>query len=355
MRTAAATSESNPADNARLPALEQLPNDPETLKQMVLELLATLHQERLDKDAFRHRLDLLLRRLYGPRGERFDPNQLLLFAQEAASQDSAEALPAEQSEQKKPKRKCKPHGRRRLPENLPRQTQHHVLSEGERTCSACGYVRQEIGTEKSEQLDYRPASLFVVEHVVHKYACPCCSKAQQKPPRPDLIPQPEGTPPCEPERQPLPPQTEQTQVEEPMATAPEQPPLESQPSVQPGEFTEPALPSQAPQSAGVVIAAPKPAMPIARGLPGPGLLAHLIVSKYDDHLPLYRLENIYERQGLFLPRSTLCGWLMACGQLLRPLYQELVARVLQSLALHTDDTPVKLQDTKTHLLSTARL
>jgi transposase len=140
-----------------------------------------------------------------------------------------------------------------------------------------------------------------------------------------------------------------------MATAPEQPPLESQPTVQPGESTEPAPPPPAPQSAGVVIAAPKPAMPIARGLPGPGLLAHLIVSKYDDHLPLYRLENIYERQGLFLPRSTLCGWLMACGQLLRPLYQELVARVLQSLALHTDDTPVKLQDTKTHLLSTARL
>jgi hypothetical protein len=122
MHTAAAPSESDPAGNARLPALEQLPNDLETLKQMVLELLATVHQERLDKDALRHRLDLLLRRLYGPRGERFDPNQLHLFAQEAASQDSAEAPPAEQSEQKKPKRKCKPHGRRRLPENLPRQT-----------------------------------------------------------------------------------------------------------------------------------------------------------------------------------------------------------------------------------------
>jgi hypothetical protein len=105
----------------------------------------------------------------------------------------------------------------------------------------------------------------------------------------------------------------------------------------------------------VVIAASKPALPIAKGLPGPGLLAHLIVSKYVDHLPLYRLETIYERQGLFLPRSTLCDWLLACGRLLQPLYDRLVDVTLLSRALHTDDTPVKLQDPKTHLLSTARM
>ena len=79
----------------------------------------------------------------------------------------------------------------------------------------------------------------------------------------------------------------------------------------------------------MVVAAPKPAMPIAKGLPGPGLLAHLIVSKYVDHLPLHRLERVYERQGLFLPRSTLCDWLAACAQLLRPLYQRLVAVALR--------------------------
>jgi hypothetical protein len=104
----------------------------------------------------------------------------------------------------------------------------------------------------------------------------------------------------------------------------------------------------------VVIAAVKPAPPIAKGLPGPGLLAHLIVSKYQDHLPLHRLERIYERQGVFLPRSTLCDWLAASAALLRPLYERLVAAVLRSEALHTDDTPVKLQDPRTHRLSTAR-
>jgi hypothetical protein len=95
-------------------------------------------------------------------------------------------------------------------------------------------------------------------------------------------------------------------------------------------------------------------MPIPKGLPGPGLLAHLIVSKYTDHLPLHRLERVYERQGLFLHRSTLCDWLAACAQLLRPLYDRMVSVALQSRALHTDDTTVKMQELVTHLLSTAR-
>src|SRR5438128_588118 len=87
--------------------------------------------------------------------------------------------------------------------------------------------------------------------------------------------------------------------------------------------------------------AAKPPMPIDKGLPGPGLLAHIIVSKYFDHLPLYRQEKIFERQGVVLARSTTCDWMAACAQLLRPLYQQMVTSVLQSRWLHTDDTPVK--------------
>jgi transposase len=108
-------------------------------------------------------------------------------------------------------------------------------------------------------------------------------------------------------------------------------------------------------SSEVVIEAPKPAMPIAKGLPGPGLLAHLIVSKCVDHLPLHRMERVYQRQGLFLPRSTLCDWMAACAQLLRPLYDLMVSVVMQSRALHTDDTTVKMQELMTHRLSTARM
>ncbi len=160
---------------------EHLPDDVATLKRMVLELLASLHDRDRDIEGMRHRIHLLLRRLYGPRGERFDPNQLLLFVEMAAGQDTAQEAPTEPPAPSKPQRRCRPHGRRRLPENLPREPRHHELSEAERLCPNCGKVRIDIGTDRSEQLDYRPASLFVVEHFVHKYVCPCCSRRPAQP------------------------------------------------------------------------------------------------------------------------------------------------------------------------------
>src|SRR5262249_54481127 len=100
-------------------AAEHLPDDPATLKRMVLELLASLHEHRRDNEALRRRLDLLLRRLHGPRGERSDPDQRLLFAEAAAGQDTAPAAPTEPAAAAKLQRRCRPHGRRRLPEGLP--------------------------------------------------------------------------------------------------------------------------------------------------------------------------------------------------------------------------------------------
>src|SRR5262245_40901045 len=110
-------------------AAEHLPDDPATLKRMVLELLASLHESRRDNEALRHRLDLLLRRLYGPRGERFNPNQPLLFAETAPGPDTAPAAPTELAAPSQPRRCCRPHGRRRMPEHLPRESRHHELPE----------------------------------------------------------------------------------------------------------------------------------------------------------------------------------------------------------------------------------
>src|SRR5207237_1118977 len=75
-------------------AVEHLPDDPATLKCLILELLASLQERDRDNEALRHRLDLLLQRLYGPRGERSDPHQLLLFAERAAGADATAAAPA---------------------------------------------------------------------------------------------------------------------------------------------------------------------------------------------------------------------------------------------------------------------
>jgi transposase len=104
-----------------------------------------------------------------------------------------------------------------------------------------------------------------------------------------------------------------------------------------------------------VATAPAAAKPIEKGLPGPGLLSALVVSKYHDHLPLYRLEDVFSRSGVELARSTLCRWALATAELLRPLYDLLVERVLQSQVIHTDDTPMPVRDDELAKTRTARL
>ena len=85
-----------------------------------------------------------------------------------------------------------------------------------------------------------------------------------------------------------------------------------------------------------------PPRPIARGIAGPGLISQIVVSKFGDHLPLYRLEDIFVRHGIHLARSTLCDWVAAAAQLLAPLYDLQRQLVLQSAVMWTDDTPVKV-------------
>jgi transposase len=96
--------------------------------------------------------------------------------------------------------------------------------------------------------------------------------------------------------------------------------------------------------AGEVAIAPKPPQPIDRGLPGPGLLAQIIVDKYQDSLPLYRSEARFERLGVTLPRSTMCDWMAAAAATLTPLYLMLAQHVQASKVLHTDDTTVPVRD-----------
>jgi len=89
-----------------------------------------------------------------------------------------------------------------------------------------------------------------------------------------------------------------------------------------------------------VVAAPAPDHAIARGRAGAGLLAHIVVSKYDDHLPLYRQAEIFAREGVNLETSTLSGWVGATAAALQPLIDALAAEVMASDTLHVDATPV---------------
>ena len=86
-----------------------------------------------------------------------------------------------------------------------------------------------------------------------------------------------------------------------------------------------------------------PSRPIERGRPGPGLLAHVLVSKYADHLPLYRQSQIYAREGINLDRSTLADWVGRSTALLEPLADAIGRHVRAGQAIFADDTPIKMQ------------
>src|ERR1700675_793523 len=89
-----------------------------------------------------------------------------------------------------------------------------------------------------------------------------------------------------------------------------------------------------------IVQAEAASRPIARGMAGPGLLAHVLVSKYCDHLPLYRQSEIYAREGVELDRSTMAEWVGGCSRLLEPLVESLRRHVMNAEKLHADDTPV---------------
>ena len=101
--------------------------------------------------------------------------------------------------------------------------------------------------------------------------------------------------------------------------------------------------------------APVPDYPITRGRAGPGLLSHILVSKFCDHLPFYRQNQIYARQDIDLSRSTMAGWTTQVVTLLRPLLEALRISVMASPRLHTDDTPVPVLKPGNKKTKTGRL
>ena len=253
----------------------RLPDDVPLLREVIGQLLESLKQTQGRADRLEHRLGQLLRARFGPRSEKLDVAQLTLFAAELMDQDPTESTGHEgHVDESEPLDRASPtrrgHGRQRLSQDLPRRRVEHELVGEALACPCCGGDRVWIGQEVSEQLEYVPASVYVLEHVRGKYACRRCE--------------------------------------------------------------------------GEVVVADKPTQPIEKGLAGPGLLAATIVNKYSDHLPLYRQEKIFKRHGVKISRSTTCGWMRDCAALVKPLVDLMSRRVKQSKVIHTDDTPVPVQD-----------
>ena len=252
-------------------SLDHLPDDPVLLKGLVRELLATHHAQQRQIEQLTHRLDLLLKRVYGPRADQLDPRQLSLFGEPPADSLPESVLPPEPDSNTTTQKK-NGHGRRKLPENLKRQSE--IIDVPQSVQQATGGQWVKIGEEVSEKLDYTPSSLFVRRIVRPKYVVRF----------PD--------------------------------------------SDQPDEMQIAELPPEA----------------LPKSKAAPGLVADVIVSKLVDHLPLYRQEQRYARQGFSIARSTLCGWLAEAADVLTPLWQCLKEQVLAANIVNTDDTPVPVQD-----------
>jgi transposase len=280
-----------------------LPDDPAMLKELLMQERAARAAdiEQIKREAARDReiikeeatnqietmkqkhqaeVESLLRRFYGPKSERFDPRQLLMFGVVIDSMPLDEqAIEAESGEKLTTRRIQHKHGRAKLPESLPRIPIEHDLKAEEKLCPCCGLERCRIGQEVSEQLEYVPASFKVLQHIRFKYACKPCNQGCAK---------------CDGKAQ--------------------------------------------------IEVAPKPVQPIEKGLPGPGLLAYVITGKLADHLPLYRLESIFARLDVHIARSTMCAWIAAAAMLVRPLADLMATRVRQSQVIHTDETRIPVKE-----------
>lgn len=257
-------------------------------------------------------LERLKRQLFGKKAETVDPAQVqiafapvlealerargggaaeanALESELAKLRERAEAEVARRKAQKKPPA---PHGRRDLAlENLP--VEKIVIEPPERLIPG-GEALVQIGEEVSEHIDRRPASLVRVQVVRPKYKVPEAPAKNA----PEAIAA--GA---------------VTNIVETAGAANRDADSVSRDRQVAGEPVA-ARPVAEPAKPGSIVIAPLPERPIPRGIAGPGLLAHVLVSKYADHLPLHRQERIFRREGLHLPRSTLCGFVQGSVTLL---------------------------------------
>ncbi|MBF0097485.1 MAG: IS66 family transposase [Magnetococcales bacterium] len=262
----------------------ELPDDPITLREMVVSLSSEKKELEKERDRLEHiaaylqgQLNILIAKRFGQSSEKAPPEvnsmgmwQPSLFDEAettvAASPDEDETEEDAPSQNSKPRKK-KP-GRKPLPPSLPRVDVVHDLPESEKVCALDGSTLVEIGRECSEQLDIIPAKVQVIRHVQIKYGCPHCHQGVKTTPMPPRI--------------------------------------------------------------------------LPKALASAAMLAHVVVSKYADGLPLYRQSGILVRAGIDLPRSTLANWMIKAGQAVQPLVNLLQDHLLAYSVIQMDESTVQV-------------
>jgi transposase len=247
------------------------------------ERVATLQQENR---LLRLKLDAFIRRYYGKSSEAFDPAQLelILAGLRSGARAPSEAERNAVAAKPAPPPRQRPARRLSLPADVP--TERVVIEPVE--VQAQPELWKQIGEEVTEEWDYTPGQFLKRLYIRPKYV--------------------------------------------------------RRESVAPAAVASAAAPSEAVESPAVVIATLPPRL-IEKGLPGAGLLTHVLISKYEDHLPLYRQEKIFEqRHGVKLPRQMLAEWVEHGAFWLRPIYDEMKRELLAGGYLQADETPIRYLD-----------
>jgi len=237
-------------------------------------LTQKLHSSEINLSRLQHQVEQLLRRVYGRRSEKMDPNQLLfdsilLEASQSPASEPEPVVVTEPGPAAVRTRRNHP-GRIPIPDHLERVEIVLDLPEEQKVCAQSGRPLKQIGWEISEKLEYRPGQLIVNVYKRPKYG------------------------------------------------------------------------SQDLEGPGVRMAS-LPDHPIERCKADVGLIAYLIVSKFADHLPLYRQNGILAREGVDIPRATQTSWVLQTYEALIPLETALKQAVLEGDILHTDDSIIPLQ------------
>jgi len=255
-------------------SLEQAQQLIDQKDQQITELTKLLASTQHQLKVLQNQVEQLLRRVYGRRSEKLDPNQLMFdnLILEAAEQPVDETPP--EPDPPKPRKKAKRNhpGRIPIPGHLERVEIILDIPEEDKICPETAKPLKQIGWEISEKLEYRPGKLLVNVYKRPKYASPD---------------------------------------------------------------------SMASGEVGIIIA-PMPDHPILKCKADVGLLSHIIVSKFADHLPLYRQDGIFEREGVTIPRATQTSWLLQTYEAIRPLGEVLKEAALARDILFTDDSIIPL-------------
>jgi transposase len=307
-----------------------LPDDPAVLKQILVQLVTMLRKETKRREEVERNLDVLLRKLTAPKSLPACAGQKTLFDVHAQLDDSSPVNVPEIRPPEKAAPRRHAHGRRKPAAHLEQIDVVHDLSDD---------LKQQLGLEnlvplpdvETFQYEYQAAKLQLIRHVQKKYLRRAASSDGQEVAA-------DGS-------------DSATSSDEQLAPEPLRESLpESLPEAARDE--ERCVSAAGAASSRIVLAPKRLALPGCQA--APGLLAFIWLSKYGDHLPLYRLETITQRYGVSFSRSTTCDWMMELAEVLQPLWRQMADEVRRSRVIHTDDTTVPLQDPPTGQRSTAR-